>query len=174
MVEDYIADIKYTINEATMGSIHGIKMTHERVLNICPTIRMSSNTIIQPTETIYGTGVVSAMGNESVYWYRNASNNQAIARNISYCFYFSGTGPSLSATNVVEVPYINIRASQINVRANNSYMPLANFNYVDADNTIFKMRFRLYQVDKRIFSDYAINNNLVYMYENNTFPTGIY
>ncbi len=170
VLEDYIADIKYTVDEAAMGALHSIKATQSGFSHLYESFKTTSGNIIIPTDTIIGTATMATQNFYGI-WYRNASNVLNFARQ-GYGIYFTQVGPSFSSTSYLAVPYINFRLPYVYIRGHNSYHPVSSFTNIDTENTQIKVRMRLYKIDKS--STYRLaGERQVYMYQNNAFPTEV-
>ena len=137
--------IKYTVDEATMGAYHVIANGFETVMHYGSRPRVSSGAIVYPSSSTYGT-----YGNTStttlMCYYRNDSNAILLANNCTYGVSLASVAPSQQSTSSVKPTYVNFRYPTIGIRANASYMTTAAYNSVDWDKTKVEYRARLYRV----------------------------
>lgn len=162
--------LAYTVDEATMGAFHVIASGFEAVMCYGSRPRVASGNIVYPTSSTYGT-----YGNTNsatlMCYYRNASNVIVLANNATYGISLAAIAPQQQSTSSVKPTYVNFRYPTIGIRANDSYMPISSFNYVNWNNTKIEYRARLYRVPLKNGLYYMQNDRIVRsMILGNTFP----
>lgn len=135
----------YTVDEATMGIAHVIGNAMETVMHYASRPRLSSGAIVYPGTSIYGT-----YGNTSTVtlmcYYRTAAGGIGLANNATYGISLAAIAPQQASTSTVKPNYVNFRNPTMGIRANDTYMELGAYNYVDWDKTKVEYRARLYRV----------------------------
>lgn len=135
----------YTVDEATMGTAHIIGNAMETVVHYASRPRVSSGNIVWPTASTYGT-----YGNTSTQtllsYYRSAAGAIGLANNATYGISLAYIAPQQASTSSVKPNYVNFRNPTIGIRANDTYMELGAYNYVDWDKTKVEYRARFYRV----------------------------
>ena len=163
-------NIAYTVDEATMGQFHVINNAFETVMHYGARPRVASGAIVYPTPTTYG-----SYGNTNtttlMCYYRNASNVILLANNATYGVGLAAIAPQQQSTSSVKPTYANFRYPTVSIRANDNYMPVAAYSYVDWANTTVEYRCRLYRVPVEYALYTAQNDRIVRnMILGHTFP----
>ena len=172
VLADYLIDVKYTVDEATIALTHAVKYTQTSIMPVYRNYIISNNVVTEGpsgtntlTVTYYGT---------SRLWYRNASNVLNSA-STTYGFYLTPVTFALSSTNITApINFISFRTPTLYFRSNNSYHNLNAFDDLDIDNTMFKMRQKLYKAERTENYYEVLNNRQAYIFNNNDFPVGTY
>lgn len=185
VLADYLIDVAYVsgVDEATWGRTHTIKYTQTSIMPIYKNYVISGQNVLEGD--VGATSLTVGYYGTYRLWYRTAKNALASVTT-SYGFYLTPAVFSLSgvATDLSTVSYINFRTPTLYFRSNNTYHNLTAFidssnnnaSWIDANDTIFKCRQRLYQTDKLSDSYYhtLINRQAkIYNSVNNSFPTEI-
>ena len=162
--------LAYTVDEATMGMYHVIANAFETVMCYGSRPRVASGSIVYPGTSSYGT-----YGNTStatlITYYRTDSNVIALANNATYGVSLAAIAPQQQSTSSVKPTYVNFRYPTVGIRAHDSYMPIAAYNYVDWAKTKVEYRARLYRVPLATGIYYMQNDRMVRtMILGNTFP----
>lgn len=175
VLADYLIDVAYisSINEATWGKTHTVKYVQTSIMPIYRNYTVSGQNVLygnlnNNTLTVgyYGT---------SRLWYRTAANALSSA-STTYGFYLTPAAISLSGTNINNpVEYVNFRTPTLYFRSSSTYHNLTAFieegvPQVDAENTIFKMRQRLYRAEKTENYYETLVNRQAYIFNNSAFP----
>ena len=161
---------KYTVDEATMGAAHVIASGFSVVYNYGSRPRVSSGNIIYPSTTTYGS-YGNTTASSLMCYYRTAANVIALANNATYGTSLAAIGPSQSSTSSRTPGYVNFRTPTWGIRANDTYMPISSYSYLDAENTKLYYRCRFYRVPVEYGQYYLENDRLVRcMLLESTFP----
>lgn len=161
----------YTVDEATMGTAHVIGNAFESVVHYAARPRVSSGNIVYPTASTYGT-----YGNTSTQalmsYYRSSAGAIGLANNATYGISLSYIAPQQQSTTSVKPTYVNFRNPTIGIRANDTYMELGAYSYVDWNSTKVEYRARLYRVPLE-YGIYNMQNDRMVrnMILGGTFPT---
>lgn len=161
----------YTVDEATMGTAHIIGNAMETVMHYASRPRVASGNIVWPTASTYGT-----YGNTSTVtllsYYRTDAGAIGLANNTTYGVSLAAIAPQQASTSSVKPNYVNFRNPTMGIRANDTYMTIAAYNYVDWDKTKVEYRARLYRVPLE-YGIYNMQNDrmLRSMILGGTFPT---
>jgi len=149
----------YTSSEATLGAIHVTASASESIHHWGARPRTSSGSIVYPTASTYGT-YASVAATCPMVLYRNASNTLILANNTTYGVSIAPVAPSMSSTSSVKPNYFNIRIPTFGIRASDTYMPIASYDYLDAENTVLSCRTRIYRVPVE-YGLYTVQNERV-------------
>jgi len=172
VLQDVMVDVAYTVTESTMGLVHSLKQYQTFLNPIGQRFRISSsNAIIHPTSTTYGTTMALSMS-VPMSLCRNASNNLTVQAGVSYGIYPGAAAPTFQSTGALTSTYINFRAPSWSVRTNSSYMASGSWASVDASNTTIRNRQRLYRVRKQDLVELAYER-MEDMIRTGDFPTEV-
>lgn len=172
VLQDVMVDVAYTVTESSMGKVHALKQYQTFLNPIGQRFRInSSNQIVTPTTTTYGTTTALALS-VPMSLCRNASNNLTVAASVSYGIYPGAAAPTFQSTGALTSTYINFRAPSLSVRTNSSYMASTAWASVSASNTTIRNRQRLYRVRKQDLVELAYLR-MESMIANGEFPTEV-
>ena len=172
VLQDVMVDVAYTSTESSMGLVHALKQYQTYLNFMGQRFRISSsNNIVSPTSTTYGTPTALALS-VPMSLCRNGSNNLTVQAGVSYGIYPGAAAPTFSTTAALSVGYINFRAPSWSVRTNSSYMAAGAWTNVSASGTTIRNRQRLYRVRKRdlVEISYARMEDMI---ANGEFPTEV-
>ncbi len=172
VLQDVMVDVGYSVTESSMGKVHALKQYQTYLNPIGQRFRInSSNNIVTPTTTTYGTTTALALS-VPMSLCRNASNNLTVQAGISYGIYPGAAAPTFQSTGALTSTYINFRAPSWSVRTNSSYMASTAWASVDASKTTIRNRQRLYRVRKQDLVEIAYLR-MEAMIANGEFPTEV-
>lgn len=170
--EDCYVHYEYTSPEASLGKVHTIYDGFTYVSYWGARPRLSGSTIIKPDATHYGTyGACTATS--SFIGYRTATGTFQLANNSTYGVGVAGVAPSMNTTSSVKPSYFNVRTPTVSIRAHNTYMPVASYSYLDMDETTVHFRCRVYRVPFEFGMYTEMNDRLLTMLQDETFPTEV-
>lgn len=90
----------------------------------------------------YATSVLSQM----VMDYYNTSGTRTIAYSWGYGMYPSFSAPTFSSSTST-APTLNLRSPNMYARCHNSYLTVANAEYLNPNTSFYKIKYELYRVD---------------------------
>lgn len=167
--EDCFVHYEYTSPEASLGKVHTIYDGFVYVSYWGARPRLSGSTIIKPDATHYGAyGACTATS--SFIGYRTAAGTFQLANNSTYGIGVAGIAPS-NSTSSVKPSYFNVRTPTVSIRAHNTYMPVSSYDYLDMDLTKVHFRTRVYRVPLEYGMYTEMNDRLLTMLQDETFPT---
>lgn len=170
--EDCYVHYEYTSPEASLGKVHTIYDGFTYVSYWGARPRLSGSTIVRPSATTYGTyGACAATS--SFIGYRTAVGTFQLANNSTYGVGVAGVAPSMNTTSSVKPSYFNVRTPTVSIRAHNTYMPVASYSYLDMDETTVHFRCRVYRVPFEFGMYTEMNDRLLTMLQDETFPVGV-
>ena len=170
--EDCYVHYEYTSPEASLGKVHTIYDGFTYVSYWGARPRLSGSTIVRPDATHYGTyGACTA--SSSFIGYRTAAGTLQLANNSTYGVSAAGIAPSMNSTSSVKPNYFNVRTPTVGIRAHNTYMPVASYSYLDMDETTVHFRCRVYRVPVEYGMYTEMNDRLLTMLQDETFPTEV-
>ena len=170
--EDCYVHYEYTSPEASLGKVHTIYDGFTYVSYWGARPRLSGSTIVRPDATHYGTyGACTA--SSSFIGYRTAAGTLQLANNSTYGIGVAGIAPSMNSTSSVKPSYFNVRTPTVSIRAHNTYMPVASYDYLDMDATKVHFRTRVYRVPVEFGMYTEMNDRLLTMLQDETFPTEV-
>lgn len=171
VLNEAMSNIAYTVAESSMGILHMIQNSFVSVINIGHGFKISSGSVVVPTESVAGTSRVYAMTYSSAVR-RSASNALELGSSLVYGVGLTVTNPSLYSTSTLTPFYVNFRSPQWSIRTNTSYHAQGAWAYVDAANTTLTNRQTLYRVDKPGQAT-AAWDRLLAMWQNKTIPVEV-
>lgn len=170
--EDAFVHYEYTSPEASLGKVHTIYDGFTYVCYWGARPRLSGSTFIRPDATHYGTyGACTASA--SLILYRTAAGTLQLANNSTYGIGVAGIAPSMNTTSSVKPSYFNVRTPTVSIRAHNTYMPVASYDLLDMDLTTVHFRTRVYRVPLEYGMYTEMNNRLLDMLQQETFPVEV-
>ena len=170
--EDCYVHYEYTSPEASLGKVHTIYDGFTYVYFWGARPRIASGAIVRPDATHYGTyGACTASA--SLIGYRTAAGTLQLANNSTYGVGVAGIAPSMNSTSSVKPSYFNVRTPTVSIRAHNTYMPVASFNSLDMDATTVHFRTRVYRVPVEYGMYTEMNDRLLDMMQDETFPVEV-
>lgn len=170
--EDCYVHYEYTSPEASLGKVHTIYDGFTYISYWGARPRLSGSTFVRPDATHYGTyGACAASA--SLIFYRTAAGTPQLANNSTYAIGVAGISPSMSSTSSVKPNYFNVRTPTVSIRAHNTYMPVASYDYLDMDETTVHFRTRVYRVPVEFGMYTEMNDRLLTMLQDETFPTEV-
>lgn len=171
--EDCYVHYEYTSPEASLGKVHTTYdgFTYVSFWGARPRVA-SGGAIVRPTTTTYGTyGACTASA--SLIGYRTAAGTFQLANNSTYGIGVAGIAPSMNSTSSVKPSYFNVRTPTVSIRAHNTYMPVASYDYLDMDATTVHFRTRVYRVPVEYGMYTEMNDRLLDMMQDETFPVEV-
>lgn len=170
--EDCYVHYEYTSPEASLGKVHTIYDGFTSVYFWGARPRIASGAIVRPDATHYGTyGACTASA--SLIGYRTAAGAFQLANNSTYGVGVAGIAPSMNSTSSVKPSYFNVRTPTVSIRAHNTYMPVASYSSLDMDATTVHFRCRVYRVPLEYGMYTEINDRLLDMLQDETFPVEV-
>lgn len=170
--EDCYVHYEYTSPEASLGKVHTVYdgFTYVSFWGARP--RIANGAIVQPSATTYGTyGACTATA--SLIGYRTAAGTLQLANNSTYGVGVAGIAPSMDSTSSVKPSYFNVRTPTVSIRAHNTYMPVASYSSLDMDKTKVYFRTRVYRVPVEYGMYTEMNDRLLDMMQDETFPVEV-
>ncbi len=169
VMEDAFVQYAYTSPEESLGKVHTIYDGFTSVYHWGARARVASGAIIRPSATTYGTYASCAYA-ASLCGYRNASGVINLANNATYGVSAGAIAPSMNSTSSRTPSYFNVRIPTFGIRAHNTYMPVASYDDLDVDETTLHFRCRIYRVPVEYGVYTIINERLLDMIQDCTFP----
>ena len=170
--EDCFVHYEYTSPEASLGKVHTIYDGFTNVYHWGARARISNGSIVRPTTTTYGT-YASCLVSASLIGYRTAAGTFQLANNSTYGVGLAGIAPSMNSTSSVKPSYFNVRTPTVSIRAHNTYMPVASYDYLDWDKTKVYFRCRIYRVPVKFGAYTVMNERLLDMLQDEIIPTDL-
>lgn len=172
LFEDCYVHYEYTSPEASLGKVHTIYDGITSVYHFGARPRVASGAIVRPDATHYGT-YGSCVFSAALIGYRTAAGTYQLANNSTYGVGVANVAPSPQSTSSVKPTYFNIRTPTVSIRAHNTYMPVASYSYLDMDLTTVHFRTRVYRVPVEYGAYTVINDRLLDMLQDETFPVEV-
>lgn len=170
--EDCYVHYEYTSPEASLGKVHTTYDGFTSVYHWGARPRVASGAIVRPDATHYGT-YASCAYSASLIGYRTAAGTFQLANNSTYGVGVAGIAPSMNSTSSVKPSYFNVRTPTVSIRAHNTYMPVASYSDLDWDLTTVHFRTRVYRVPVEYGVYTVINDRLLDMMQDETFPVEV-
>lgn len=170
--EDCFVHYEYNSPEASLGKVHTIYDGFTSVYHWGARARIASGAIIRPTTTTYGT-YASCLLSASLIGYRTAAGTFQLANNSTYAVGVAGIAPSMNSTSSVKPSYFNVRTPTVSIRAHNTYMPVASYDYLDWDKTTVNFRCRIYRVPVKFGAYTVMNDRLLDMLQDEVIPNDL-
>lgn len=170
--EDCYVHYEYTSPEASLGKVHTIYDGFTSVYHYGARPRVASGAIVRPDATHYGT-YGSCVYSAALIGYRTAAGTFQLANNATYGVGVANVAPSPNSTSSVKPDYFNVRTPTVSIRANNTYMPVASYSSLDMDETTVHFRTRVYRVPVEYGAYTEINDRLLDMLQQETFPVEV-
>lgn len=169
-IEDAFVKYAYTSPEASLGKVHVCYDGFTYVYHWGERLRVTSGgAIVRPDETNYGT-YGSCAYSALLIGYRTAAGTFQAANNATYGVSAAAIAPSQQSTSKKNPDYFNLRTPTFGIRAHNTYMPVASYAYLDADHTTVNARWRVYRVPVEYGVYTVLNERLLDMIQDSTFP----
>lgn len=169
VMEDAFVHYEYTSPEASLGKVHTIYDGFTTVYHWGARARIASGAIIRPSATTYGT-YGSCAYSAALIGYRTAAGTLQLANNATYGVSAAAIAPSMNSTSSRTPSYFNVRIPTFGIRAHNTYMPVASYNELDWTQTTVNFRNRIYRVPVEYGAYTVINERLLDMIQDETFP----
>ena len=169
VMEDAFVHYEYTSPEASLGKVHTIYDGFTTVYHWGARARIASGAIVRPSATTYGT-YGSCAYSAALIGYRTAAGTLQLANNATYGVSAAAIAPSMNSTSSVKPSYFNVRIPTFGIRAHNTYMPVASYDSLDWESTTVNFRSRIYRVPVEYGAYTVINDRLLDMIQDETFP----
>ena len=169
IMEDAFVHYEYTSPEASLGKVHTIYDGFTTVYHWGARARIASGAIVRPSATTYGT-YGSCAYTAALIGYRTAVGTLQLANNATYGVGAAAIAPSMNSTSSRTPSYFNVRIPTFSIRAHNTYMPVASYNSLDWEKTTVNFRSRIYRVPVEYGAYTVINDRLLDMIQDETFP----
>lgn len=169
IMEDAFVHYEYTSPEASLGKVHTIYDGFTTVYHWGARARIASGAIVRPSATTYGT-YGSCAYSAALIGYRTAAGTLQLANNATYGVSAAAIAPSMNSTSSRTPSYFNVRTPTFGIRAHNTYMPVASYDSLDWENTTVNFRSRIYRVPVEYGAYTVINDRLLDMIQDETFP----
>lgn len=169
IMEDAFVHYEYTSPEASLGKVHTICDGFTTIYHWGARPRIASGAIVRPSATTYGT-YGSCAYSAALIVYRTAAGTLQLANNATYGVGAAAIAPSMNSTSSVKPSYFNVRTPTFSIRAHNTYMPVASYSSLDWEKTTVSFRCRIYRVPVEYGAYTVINNRLLDMMQDETFP----
>lgn len=170
IMNDAFVHYEYTSPEASLGKAHVIYNGFSAIYHWGARPRNVSGAIVRPGPTTYGT-YGSCAYTAALIGYRTAAGTLQLAYNMSFGVTPTAIAPSMSSTSSRTPSYFNVRIPTVSIRANGSYMPVESYNSLVWENTTVNFRSRIYRVPVEYGAYTVINDRLLDMIQDGTFPT---
>ena len=169
-IEDGYVKYAYTSPEASLGKVHVCYDGFTYVYHWGERPRVtSSGAVVRPDTTNYG-AFGSCAYSALLIGYRTAAGTFQLANNATYGVSAAAIAPSQQSTSKKNPDYFNLRTPTFGIRAHNTYMPVASYNYVDWANTTCNARWRVYRVPVEYGVYTVLNERLLDMIQDSAFP----
>lgn len=169
VMEDAFVHYEYTSPEASLGKVHTIYDGFTTVYHWGARARIASGAIVRPSATTYGT-YGSCAYSAALIGYRTAAGTLQLANNATYGVSAAAIAPSMNSTSSRTPSYFNVMIPTFGIRAHNTYMPVASYNELDWTQTTVNFRNRIYRVPVEYGVYTVINERLLDMIQDETFP----
>lgn len=170
--QDAFVHYEYTSPEASLGKVHTIYDGFTNIYQWGARPRVANGAIVRPSASTYGT-YGSCAYSASLIGYRTAAGTLQLANNATYGVSAAAIAPSMNSTSLVKPSYFNIRTPTFGIRAHNTYMPVASYSSLDNDLTTVNFRCRIYRVPVEYGAYTEINDRLLDMLQDETFPVEV-
>lgn len=172
IMEDGFVHYEYTSPEASLGKVHAIYDGFTSIYQWGARARTANGAIIRPSASTYG-AYSSCAYSASLIGYRTAAGTLQLSNNAAYGVTAAAVSPSMNSTSLVKPSYFNIRTPTFGIRAHNTYMPVASYDSLDMDATTVNYRCRIYRVPVEYGVYTVINDRLLDMLQQETFPVEV-
>lgn len=169
VMQDAFVHYAYTSPEASLGKVHTIYDGFTTVYHWGARARIANGAIVRPSATTYGT-YGSCAYSAALIGYRTAAGTLQLANNATYGVSAAAIAPSMNSTSSRTPSYFNVRTPTFGIRAHNTYMPVASYNELDWTKTTVNFRSRIYRVPVEYGAYTVINDRLLDMIQDETFP----
>lgn len=169
---DAFVHYEYTSPEASLGKVHTIYDGFTSIYQWGARPRVANGAIVRPDATLYG-AYGSCAYSASLIGYRTAAGTLQLANNATYGVSAAAIAPSMNSTSLVKTSYFNIRTPTFGIRAHNTYMPVASYSSLDNDLTTVHFRTRVYRVPVEYGAYTVMNDRLLDMLQDETFPVEV-
>ena len=169
---DAFVHYEYTSPEASLGKVHTIYDGFTSIYQWGARARIANGAIVRPDATNYG-AYGSCAYSASLIGYRTAAGTLQLANNATYGVSAAAIAPSMNSTSLVKPSYFNIRTPTFGIRAHNTYMPVASYSSLDNDLTTVHFCTRVYRVPVEYGAYTVMNDRLLTMLQDETFPTEV-
>lgn len=169
---DAFVHYEYTSPEASLGKVHAIYDGFTSIYQWGARARIANGAIIRPSASTYG-AYGSCAYSASLIGYRTAAGTLQLANNATYGVSAAAIAPSMNSTSLVKPSYFNIRTPTFGIRAHNTYMPVASYSELDNDLTTVNFRSRIYRVPVEYGAYTVLNDRLLDMLQQETFPVEV-
>lgn len=170
--QDAFVHYEYTSPEASLGKVHTIYDGFTNIYQWGARPRVANNAIVRPDATHYG-AYGSCAYSASLIGYRTAAGTLQLANIATYGVSAAAIAPSMNSTSLVKPSYFNIRTPTFGIRAHNTYMPVASYSSLDNDLTTVNFRCRVYRVPVEYGVYTVMNDRLLDMLQDETFPVEV-
>lgn len=170
--QDAFVHYEYTSPEASLGKVHTIYDGFTNIYQWGARPRVANGAIVRPDATNYG-AYGSCAYSASLIGYRTAAGTLQLANNATYGVSAAAIAPSMNSTSLVKPSYFNIRTPTFGIRAHNTYMPVASYSSLDNDLTTVNFRCRVYRVPVEYGAYTVMNDRLLDMLQDETFPVEV-
>ena len=168
-LEDAYVHYEYTSPEASLGKVHTICDGFSTIYHWGARPRIASGAIVRPSATTYGT-YGSCAYSAALIKYRTAAGTLQLANNATYGVSAAAVAPSMNDTSSRTPSYFNVRTPTFGIRAHNTYMPVASYSSLDYESTTVNFRSRIYRVPVEYGVYTVLNDRLLDMIQDSTFP----
>lgn len=172
VMEDGFVHYEYTSPEASLGKVHTIYDGFTTVYHWGARPRIVSGAIVRPSATNYG-AYASCAYTAALIGYRTAAGALQLANNAIYGVGMAAIAPAMNSSSSVKPSYFNVRTPTCSIRAHNTYMPVASYDSLDMDATTVNYRCRIYRVPVEYGVYTVINDRLLDMLQQETFPVEV-
>lgn len=169
VMEDAFVHYEYTSPEASLGKVHTIYDGFSTIYHWGARPRIASGAIVRPGPTTYG-AYGSCAYSAALIGYRTAAGTLQLANNATYGVSAAAIAPSMNSTSSRTPSYFNVRIPTFGIRAHNTYMPVASYSSLVWENTTVNFRSRIYRVPVEYGAYTVINDRLLDMIQDETFP----
>lgn len=170
--QDAFVHYEYTSPEASLGKVHTIYDGFTNIYQWGARPRVASGAIVRPSASTYG-AYGSCAYSASLIGYRTAAGTLQLANNATYGVSAAAIAPSMNSTSLVKPSYFNIRTPTFGIRAHNTYMTVAAYSDLDNDLTTVNFRCRVYRVPVEYGTYTVMNDRLLDMLQDETFPVEV-
>lgn len=169
-IEDGYVKYAYTSPEASLGKVHVCFDGFTYIYHWGERPRVSSGgAVVRPDTTNYG-AFGSCAYSALLIGYRTAAGTFQLANNATYGVSAAAIAPSQQSTSKKNPDYFNLRTPTFGIRAHNTYMPVASYSSLDYEHTTCNARWRVYRVPVEYGVYTVLNDRLLDMIQDSTFP----
>lgn len=129
-------------NEGASGKAQLLKGGFEQWYNI---VRYPSN-YANLNNQVRNANVAASVISQTFMFYLTTKGANSVTYSWGYGLYPTATAPTFNNSTTV-APTVTVKVPALNARCSDSYLTTANAAFVDTNNSFFKLKYEVYQVD---------------------------